>query len=351
MRCVQLALLMIFTLLISTMESHSQKLPVSKKKKYLAVKGTSTNCVFCGNKINVSEDLYENHKDSVVIVNNHQNTSDLANGYSSSFNRYLHNTTATPHMYIDSKVIYRSNYSYDYIKNVINEASTKPVIAGVSFKYEISDTMITVDLSTQFFEADTGNFWLTVLVLENNVVFNQLGAPSNPHSHQRVLRKYLGAGGNWAPNRGVDIADGIVAQGFIYDYQFKEGIDSSWKKENLRFVALLWERMGTYMIPVAVEDQPNGQGNPNSIEQMNKVESNNEIKVYPNPTSRQINVQSEKKVDSIRLMGVNGQVIIKEDNLSTESTLDVTNLLPGMYFIEVAVSNDIIIRKVLITSN
>ena len=226
MRFTQLVLLVVFTLLISTMESRSQKIPVSKKKKYLAVKGTSTKCVFCGNKIHVSEILYENHKDSVVVVNNHQLTSDLANGHSYSFNSYLHNTTSTPHMYIDSKVINRSNYSYEYIKNVIDKANTHPVIAGVSFRYEILDTMLTVDLSTQFFEADSGSFWLTVLVLENNLVFDQLGAPTNPYIHKRVLRKYLGAGGEWGPKRGVEIADGAVDSGFVYDYQFKESIDA-----------------------------------------------------------------------------------------------------------------------------
>jgi hypothetical protein len=63
--------------------------------------------------------------------------------------------------------------------------------------------------------------------------------------------------------------------------------------------------------------------------------------VYPNPTSDKININRE--VD-VRIINTIGDVVIQENNISV---LDVSYLSPGMYTIQIIYKNKSITKQII----
>lgn len=75
------------------------------------------------------------------------------------------------------------------------------------------------------------------------------------------------------------------------------------------------------------------------------VTSDLEIKVYPNPASKTITVESQSGIQKIEIYSVSGSLIYKTDINATSKTIDV-NLETG-YYLLVAYMSDVTIKKVI----
>jgi hypothetical protein len=64
-------------------------------------------------------------------------------------------------------------------------------------------------------------------------------------------------------------------------------------------------------------------------------------RIYPNPTSSLLNIQTEQEFVELKLVDIKGKVLLKESqNLS--KVIDVSFFSPGIYFIELMnVNNEI----------
>ena len=60
----------------------------------------------------------------------------------------------------------------------------------------------------------------------------------------------------------------------------------------------------------------------------------NNMVIYPNPAHEYIKIESEKKSE-IKVYSVNGQIVLKRNINEGGSTIDISNLNSGMYFIDV----------------
>lgn len=60
----------------------------------------------------------------------------------------------------------------------------------------------------------------------------------------------------------------------------------------------------------------------------------NNMVIYPNPAHEYIKIESEKKSE-IKVYSVNGQIVLKRNINEGVSTIDISNLNSGMYFIDV----------------
>jgi len=65
-----------------------------------------------------------------------------------------------------------------------------------------------------------------------------------------------------------------------------------------------------------------------------KLEDNS-ITLYPNPTSKDVNISSENIINSIEVFNSLGQKVYQEKAKSKERTIDVSSLLKGVYIIGV----------------
>ena len=92
---------------------------------------------------------------------------------------------------------------------------------------------------------------------------------------------------------------------------------------------------GVYLSWADVEDETN-YGLPmfvNNIVDINEIIYNDFI-IYPNPAHEYIKIESEKESE-IKVYSLNGQIVLKRNINEGVSTIDISNLNSGMYFIEV----------------
>ena len=75
---------------------------------------------------------------------------------------------------------------------------------------------------------------------------------------------------------------------------------------------------------------------------------NEDIKIFPNPASSILTIESEKKIRSCKLYTITGQIVHPEINANSEEQLFVGlgNLQNGLYMIELITDNGIIRKKI-----
>ncbi len=73
---------------------------------------------------------------------------------------------------------------------------------------------------------------------------------------------------------------------------------------------------------------------------------NDELEIFPNPTSNQLTINSEKlMIKEIKIYNVLGCEILKQVQNDKNTTIDIANLSKGIYFIEAQTEKGIIRRK------
>ena len=74
------------------------------------------------------------------------------------------------------------------------------------------------------------------------------------------------------------------------------------------------------------------------------------ISVYPNPTNdHTIRIDSEKQLDEIQLINVNGQIMMEIKNPTFENhSFSIDNLNQGFYFLKLSANNGSITKKVIV---
>jgi hypothetical protein len=77
---------------------------------------------------------------------------------------------------------------------------------------------------------------------------------------------------------------------------------------------------------------------------------NDELKIYPNPASNFIIINTSKTVKKINIYNQIGKKIYTKENI-TENTIDTSNLKNGIYFLIVQMDKTIVKRKLVINQN
>jgi hypothetical protein len=83
-----------------------------------------------------------------------------------------------------------------------------------------------------------------------------------------------------------------------------------------------------------------------------KEKHTNDLNISPNPTQGSIHIRVQKELSLIRVFDTRGQVVLDnflslEDAMSSEITLDLSQLIDGIYFIETTVNEVVSIAKVI----
>lgn len=78
-----------------------------------------------------------------------------------------------------------------------------------------------------------------------------------------------------------------------------------------------------------------------------EVGKKNSIKIYPNPATERLNIQTEEKINSITIFDAKGSLIknIQESGISNGKILDVSDLITGIYIIKVKTSTSEFSKK------
>jgi hypothetical protein len=85
---------------------------------------------------------------------------------------------------------------------------------------------------------------------------------------------------------------------------------------------------------------------PSLVTGVNEIISNDFIKVYPNPTSNKIIIQSDNSIQrfEIKLLNLTGEIVL----LTKKKEIDVSTLPNGIYFLNFETENYISSKKIVV---
>ena len=114
-----------------------------------------------------------------------------------------------------------SNVDVNAIKSNMDAHNANSPQIGVAARKKISGNNISVDIKTKTFEELTGDYYITALVLEDQVFGVQTGAPDpNNTEHRNVVRALMNGGGEMYNQKmfgDVPFASGTVAANSEYE--------------------------------------------------------------------------------------------------------------------------------------
>ncbi|MBC7426735.1 MAG: Omp28-related outer membrane protein [Bacteroidia bacterium] len=108
----------------------------------------------------------------------------------------------------------------------------------------VANGTLNVKTKTKFFNALNGNYKMSILVLEDGVVFHQIvnGQKITPYTHNQVLRAMMSA-----TAYGDEIVNGAVTANQIVEKTFSKALPTglskllTWTPSNLSVVAIIWK--------------------------------------------------------------------------------------------------------------
>ena len=151
---------------------------------------------------------------------------------------------------------------------------------------------------------------------------------------------------NWSPNQITFLVDGIA----FYTYNPSTKNSSTWPFSKDQYILL-----NIAMGGIAGTIDSGFTQSPMVIDYVRIYQNNtlntkdilaNSFKVYPNPASSEINIQTDLNIDKLELYDILGKFILKETN-STKS-IKLNNLKPGMYLLNIYSDDFRTVKKIIV---
>lgn len=137
---------------------------------------------------------------------------------------------------------------------------------------------------------------------------------------------------------GVEVSlPAVIEFGEIHSYTFETSIDDSWDPANLVLVGVLINPDGS----IANAQKSDLMVGINDVK-------NDELNVYPNPATDKLTITSESSIQELQIFNQTGQLIKSAKSDSNMVNMNVSELTPGIYFIQLFTSNKVITRKLVI---
>lgn len=232
-------LLLVVALLLQ-MTAFGQEVP--QEQKIVITKIAATWCPPCGgtawDNFEVINDTYAGK--AVILTAHPSRSSQLHSQEAIDFSANLPQAFGQPLFYLNRSK-YTTNNILENAASSINTALSVSPMANTGIVATIKDNTLTVDAKVKFFQEGDGEYYLSLLIIEDGVIEEQANR-GNTASHKRVLRSSL-MGGTF----GQEIANGVIVTDTEFNFSDSKELAANWNSENLEVAAIIWQKMdGAY---------------------------------------------------------------------------------------------------------
>jgi hypothetical protein len=223
----------------SNCKKEDEQLNPKKEQYAFAINYTATWCGYCGSwGAPLIHDMYNIDSNKVIAITAHANGDPMHNHdlyYTFGSNDQRPTNGGIPAFWVgDSKTT---------DQNAVNTLLNKDVLAGMDMKSSKKDGKMKVDAQVKFFEAGSGEYYLSILILEDGIAggnsapsnYQQNGTSDSDYKHDFVLRASHVQGNSYGELIATD-----PAKDKTIDVSAEITIDSTWDK--VYTVLLLWHK-------------------------------------------------------------------------------------------------------------
>lgn len=216
------------------------------------------------------------------------------------------------------------------INTVLNE--TSPFNIGVEAIYDSITKAIKVNTEVYTTANVNGNYSINVYFTESNIYTQQLDGNTvlSNYNQKHVFREIL------TPDAGTSIISSSANKGALFTNTFNFTNSKNYKMQNVEVIAFV-----TYLPPSSSKLPEVVTVNACHVTDINAIgiqkydNTSDAISIYPVPANNSIQVQLNAIYPNtvIIISDVQGRTIFKKSISETLTTIDVTNLEKGVYFL------------------
>ena len=222
-------------------------------------------------------------------------------------------------------------------------------LANTGIEMQLEGQALEVKARVQFFKPGNGAYYLSLFIIEDNVIADQSNRGSDVE-HPKILRGRL-----TSETFGELIANGDVAENQTFDFRLNRAISPDWNTDNLEVAAIIWEKIGeTYeFVNTETVTEFSTFTSVNQLEQAGV-----QLAVHPTTLNTQstisINLPVAQDNLSLRLINANGQLVknIFSGTLSNGthqfSLAKERQLTSGLYFIQLEKEGSSITERIVV---
>ncbi len=285
---------------------------------------TGTWCQFCPNPNATTNTLNE---DPLIVVAKHHNNDGLTSASSLAYWAQF-NAEYSPAGVMEQEEFgtLPDDAAYDQWSARADQRKlgVSPAVITISPAFNDWTRLLTVDVTTTFTAAVSGDFTLNAYLLEDNVAGPQTAAPSG-YIHHQVVREVLGGANGTA---GIPATTAI---GVPYAHQYTFTVPQEWNSDNLRVIAMVTEHRtsGTHTVNVADADVVYVGVEEHAASPI--------ISVQPNPAAGALRIQLRDATPArIQVIALDGRSCIDLRSIGGVITIDeFEQLAPGAYMLRV----------------
>lgn len=337
--------------LIFLISSSSFAQDVPEVQRPLITKITATWCPSCGGwGWTFFENLVIDNEEKATLIAAHydgQLVTVAGDAFASNFN-----SPYQPYFYVYNDDVGASSSTAatkrTEVKDIVDLEAAKSPIANAGMILNLADVQLQILTKTKFFQTASGEYYLGIYAVENEVVNFQQGQ-GNDAVHKKILRGSL-----LDDTFGELIASGDIDAGSEFEKTYNIELDANWNTDHLEIVTIIWKKEGDSY--VATNTNLSSDFTP-VVSNANVLLQNASMEVLPNVISNHaiINIDLEKdlKDATIELIDLDGKIVadVFQGNLPFgNSSFNIErSIVPaqGMYFVVLTSNQKVITKKVI----
>lgn len=295
---------------------------------------TATWCQYCPAANTVINTLSSNSR--VVVASFHNSDMYSFTNGENYMESYYSGSISTPGAIVNRGEMgtYTINSNHPtWSSDVTGRIGISPVDFQLDFDIDNDTRTLDYTVTTNFKYAMSGDYYLNVYVLENNIQGSQTNA-TNPYTHQHVVRTMLG---------GIDGIGGVIPETPVlntdYIYQNTYIIPSTWNIDQIEVIAYVYEKNNlnqTAVLNAASKKSQTGVEDEYALQ--------NKIQIYPNPVTDNFVLQydlSGNETYCLNIYNAAGEFILSKilNNVQNQK-VNIAEIKPGFYFGSILKGNE-----------
>lgn len=239
----RLILPLLFLVTLGTTVAQTSAIEVPRTQRSIITKLSATWCSICGGVAwdNYSSLVSSYEKDALVLNAHVSTSSELYSKTSKDLLANFESASSQPVFFFNAQRVGSGGSSMmTSYQSLVNDAKLKSPTAqsGLNVYYNETTQKLTIQTKTRFFEAASGEYTLSLLLLEKEAIADQTNRGSGV-VHKRVLRQSI------TPTvTGQAVASGTIAKDAEYTNTFEYTL-SDGSPTKYQYALILWKKNGT----------------------------------------------------------------------------------------------------------